>query len=81
MKKKDLDKLYQGEYMYNFYLFVSFCLQRHLNEDMLFLFVILGLVDQIKSELSGVKKKIEKQKAAEEQLKLRKLQVKIGSSS
>ena len=48
---------------------------------MLFLFVILGLVDQIKSELSGVKKKIEKQKAAEEQLKLRKLQVKIGSSS
>ena len=23
LKKKDLDKLYQGEYMYNFYLFVS----------------------------------------------------------
>merc|ERR1719186_111499 len=33
-----------------------------------------GLVDQIKKELGGVKNKIEKQKVAEEQAKLRKLQ-------
>ena len=34
-----------------------------------------GLVDEINKEISGVKKKIEKEKAAEEQLKLKKLQV------
>ena len=36
---------------------------------------LTGLVDEIKKELSGVKSKIEKQKAADEQMKLRKLQV------
>lgn len=44
IKKKEMDKLYQG------------------------------LVDEINHEISSVKKKIEKQKAAEEQLKLKKLQ-------
>ena len=32
-------------------------------------------MDEINNEISSVKKKIEKQKAAEEQLKLKKLQV------